>query len=73
MTATDLLGMGLIDGIIPEPAGGAQLDAEAAIAAVRQTLQSALAELSGVSPEQLIGERYKKFREMGNFFSEAAL
>ncbi len=73
MTATDLLGMGLIDGIIPEPAGGAHLDAETAIAAVRQSLQSALAELVGLSAEQLIEERYKKFREMGNFFSEAPL
>lgn len=73
MTATDLLGMGLIDGIVPEPAGGAHLDVEAAIAAVRRTLQSALAELAGLSVEQLIDERYKKFREMGNFFSEAAL
>lgn len=73
MTATDLLGMGLIDGIVPEPAGGAHLDREAAIAAVRQTLQGALAELCGLSVEQLIEERYKKFREMGNFFTEAAL
>ncbi len=73
MTSTDLLGMGLIDGIIPEPDGGAHLNPEAAIAGVRQTLQNALAELAGRSAEQLIEERYKKFREMGNFFSEAAL
>ncbi len=73
MTATDLLGMELIDGIIPEPAGGAHLDAEAAIAEVRLTLRSALAELADLPAEQLINERYKKFREMGNFFSEAAL
>ncbi len=73
MTATDLLGMGLIDGIVPEPSGGAHLDPEAAIGAVRQTLQIALAELAGLSVEQLIDERYKKFREMGNFFSEDAL
>ena len=73
MTATDLLGMKLIDGVVSEPAGGAHLDPEAAIAAVRQILQSAFAELNGLSAEQLIQERYRKFREMGNFFSEAPL
>ncbi len=50
MTATDLLGMKLIDGIVPEPPGGAHLDPESAIAAVRQTIAAALAELAGSSP-----------------------
>ncbi len=72
MTATDLLAMGLIDGIVPEPPGGAQLDAESAIAAVRTTLKQALRELSSLSIEQLIDERYNKFRQMGNFFEEAS-
>jgi acetyl-CoA carboxylase carboxyl transferase subunit alpha len=70
MTANDLLEMKLIDGIIPEPEGGAHLDPEVVIAAVRRTVQSALAELAGLSTETLIEERYQKFREMGNFFSE---
>ncbi len=39
MTASDLLGMKLIDGIVPEPPGGAHLDAEAAISALRLTLK----------------------------------
>jgi acetyl-CoA carboxylase carboxyl transferase subunit alpha len=73
MTADDLLEMKLIDGIIPEPAGGAHLDPEVAIAAARRTLQSALDELAGVSTEALIEKRYQKFREMGNFFSEASI
>ncbi len=73
MTASDLLTMKLIDGIVPEPPGGAHLEPEAAIAAVRLTLQQALAELAGLSANQLIEERYQKFREMGNFFTEAAL
>jgi acetyl-CoA carboxylase carboxyl transferase subunit alpha len=73
MTANDLLEMKLIDGIIPEPEGGAHLDPEVAIAAVRRTVQSALGELTGLSTRALIEQRYQKFREMGNFFSEAKL
>ncbi len=73
MTADDLLGMKLIDGIVPEPEGGAHLDHDAAIAALRETLKRALSELTGLSAEQLIDERYNKFREMGNFFDEAHL
>ncbi len=73
MTASDLLGMKLIDGIVPEPPGGAHLDPEATVSAARTTLQSALGELAGLSVEQLIEQRYQKFRGMGNFFREATL
>lgn len=73
MTASDLLRMKLIDGIVPEPEGGAHLDPEAAIAAVGQTLREALHELSLSSGEQLVDDRYRKFREMGNNFYEGAL
>ncbi len=73
MTANDLLGMNLIDGIVPEPSGGAHLDPETAIAAVRQTVAAALAELSSSSARELIDSRYEKFRQMGNFFHEAHL
>jgi acetyl-CoA carboxylase carboxyl transferase subunit alpha len=71
LTAPDLVELGLIDGIVPEPEGGAQNDPDAAAASLRSTLTSALAELSALSPEQLIEERYTKFRRMGNFYSEA--
>ncbi|MBV8833529.1 MAG: acetyl-CoA carboxylase carboxyl transferase subunit alpha, partial [Acidobacteriaceae bacterium] len=73
LTASDLVKMKLIDGIIPEPEGGAHLDPERAKEAVRETLKKALSELAPLSPEQLIDQRYRKFREMGNFFSEASL
>jgi len=71
MTATDLLEMKLIDGIVPEPEGGAHLDPEAAVQALRQTLKHAFDELQNTKPEHFVEERYKKFREMGNFFTEA--
>jgi acetyl-CoA carboxylase carboxyl transferase subunit alpha len=70
ITADDLLELKVIDGIVPEPPGGAHLDAEAAIAALRETLKKALSELSAYPPDQLIRDRVKKFRQMGNFFSE---
>ncbi len=72
LTATDLLEMKLIDGIVPEPPGGAHLDPDFAIQSLHHTLKDALDQLSGLPPEQLMEERYVKFRNMGNFFSEAS-
>ena len=70
ITAPDLLKLRLIDGIIPEPGEGAHTDPDAAAEAVRTTLRSSLAELSGMTPKQLIDDRYHKFRNMGAFFTE---
>ena len=72
MTAPDLLELGLIDGIVPEPGGGAHADPDQAAEALAHTLRQSLAELAGMSPDQLIGERYEKFRRMGSFFTESA-
>lgn len=71
LTAPDLLELGLIDDIVPEPEGGAQENYDDAAAALKTTLIAAEQELSGLTPEQLIDDRYRKFRNMGNFFSEA--
>jgi acetyl-CoA carboxylase carboxyl transferase subunit alpha len=68
LTAQDLLGLKLIDGIVPEPPGGAQEDHEAAAANLRKQLLLSLDELSFLSPAQLVEQRYHKFRNMGNFF-----
>jgi acetyl-CoA carboxylase carboxyl transferase subunit alpha len=73
ITADDLLEMKLIDGIVPEPDGGAHLSPDSAIAALRVTLKQALSELAGRSPEKLIAERVAKFRQMGSFFFENPL
>jgi acetyl-CoA carboxylase carboxyl transferase subunit alpha len=72
MTAPDLLELGLIDGIIPEPGEGAHSDPDNAAEAVGLILRVALQELSGMTPLQLIDERYTKFRNMGAFFTESA-
>lgn len=65
LTAVDALDLGLIDGIIPEPPGGAHSDYEAAALALRAQLLAALGELREQSPEALMAARYKKFRMMG--------
>jgi len=69
LTAQDLLGYRLIDGIIGEPEGGAQNDYDQAADSIRPTLRGALAELAPVPPARLIEDRYAKFRAMGNFFA----
>jgi len=70
MTASDLLALGLIDGIVPDPGEGAHSDPDQAAESLRLTLRSALAELSVRTPQQLIEDRYDKFRRMGSFFSD---
>ena len=70
MAASDLKSLGLIDGIIPEPPEGAHTDHDKAAEFVKQAIRTTLEELSCRSDKELIDDRYKKFREMGNFFEE---
>jgi acetyl-CoA carboxylase carboxyl transferase subunit alpha len=70
ITASDLMRLGLIDGIIPEPPGGAQDDFDRAAQLLQQTLTAALTELKGLTAKQLTDQRSEKFRQMGNFFTE---
>jgi acetyl-CoA carboxylase carboxyl transferase subunit alpha len=57
--------------VIPEPLGGAHQDHNAAIANLRKAVTKQLTELSKLSPEQLLAERYKKFRRVGEFAGDA--
>jgi acetyl-CoA carboxylase carboxyl transferase subunit alpha len=68
LTAEDLEHFGLIDGIIPEPPGGAQEDPDAAAENLRQGIRAGLDALSDMDGERLVDHRYTKFRVMGNFF-----
>jgi acetyl-CoA carboxylase carboxyl transferase subunit alpha len=70
MTAPDLLELGLIDGIVPEPGEGAHADPDGASESLARCLRQALDSLAGVSSAELIEERYEKFRRMGSFFTE---
>ncbi len=65
ITAEDLKGLGIIDGIIPEPLGGAHRDPEKVIAATGDTIAQALSELAGRSGDELRSDRRQKFLNMG--------
>jgi acetyl-CoA carboxylase carboxyl transferase subunit alpha len=70
LTAPDLIQLGIVDGVIPEPEGGAHEDHDRAAELMRETLRTALADLSKHSCKDLADQRYEKFRKMGSFFSE---
>lgn len=65
ITAQDIYRFGVIDGIIPEPKGGAHRDARWQAEQIGQTLRQSLKELSAMSKEQLVEHRYNKFRAIG--------
>jgi len=68
MTAEDLVGFGLVDGIIPEPRGGAHEDYDEAARLLKTQLVKSLEELTKLSANAAVQARYDKFRRMGNFF-----
>jgi acetyl-CoA carboxylase carboxyl transferase subunit alpha len=67
LCAPDLVKMGLVDGVIPEPAGGAHCDPEQAADNIRATIEKELQVLSKTPIEKLLTSRYEKFRRMGVF------
>ena len=72
LTAQDLLQFKVIDGIIPEPLGGAHRDPEAMAKNISETILAAFEELKGKTAGKLIEERYKRFRKIGSFLEETA-
>ena len=71
ITAPDLLKLGVIDGIVPEPTGGAHRNWEETAENLRGPLRDALWELRSRTPEELAAERYEKFRKIGVFEESA--
>jgi acetyl-CoA carboxylase carboxyl transferase subunit alpha len=65
ITSEDLKSLGIIDGIIPEPLGGAHRDPDSVIAAAGDVINNALAELNSRTGEQLRNDRRQKFLNMG--------
>jgi acetyl-CoA carboxylase carboxyl transferase subunit alpha len=65
ITAPDLLQLGVVDEIIPEPPGGAHTDPEAMCRRVGDVIAKALDELSRLNPQELTARRYDKFRALG--------
>ncbi len=70
-TADDALALGCVDGLVPEPGEGAHTAPEEAARALGQKLAEELGALQKLSPEQLLDQRYRKFREMAPFYATA--
>jgi len=69
LTAEDLKELSLIDGIIPEPPGGAHENPDGAAENLQMWIRASLKELEHLTPNELVQQRYSKFRKMGNFFT----
>jgi acetyl-CoA carboxylase carboxyl transferase subunit alpha len=67
MTAPDLLQLRVVDRIVEEPAGGAHHDPAAAARLVDAVLSETLAELLAMTPDELVEDRYARFRALGAF------
>jgi acetyl-CoA carboxylase carboxyl transferase subunit alpha len=65
LTAPDLLALGVIDEIVPEPVGGAHTNPSAAATLLDSALSRTLAMLNAASSEGRLEARYQKFRQMG--------
>jgi acetyl-CoA carboxylase carboxyl transferase subunit alpha len=72
ITAKDLIELGCVDGIIPEPPGGAHTDHAQAAELLDVALQEHLAALKKLPLGDLLETRYKKFRNMAQFFQVEA-
>jgi acetyl-CoA carboxylase carboxyl transferase subunit alpha len=70
LTAKDLSGFGITDEIVPEPEGGAHRDYDRVAKSVGEAIRRHLAELKQMTPEQLVADRYRKYRAMGVYTSE---
>ncbi len=71
LTATDLLRFGIIDEIVPEPLGGAHRDPKQLAESLRDAIRRHLDDLHALDAEQLVRDRYAKFRRMGEFEEQA--
>jgi len=67
LTAAHLMELGLVDGVVPEPQGGAHHDHQGAAARLKKALVENLDALAKESPAKLLAARYDKFRAMGVF------
>ena len=67
LVAPDLMELGLIDGVIPEPIGGAHHDHEATAISFREHISQELDHLCSLRTETLLQQRYDKFRRFGEW------
>ncbi len=67
LTPNDMLGNGLIDGIIKEPLGGAHTDPETTFQTVKKEIKKQLSEINSLDAQERIEKRIEKFTAMGEF------
>ena len=67
LTGVELIKLGVIDGVIPEPLGGAHRDPKATAEEIKKTIVENLEELSKLSGDELVEDRYEKYRSMGEY------
>ena len=65
ITAQDLVGLGIVDRIVTEPAGGAHSDPDAAIQVVGDAIEEELKALSNMSADELVKQRADRFYAIG--------
>jgi acetyl-CoA carboxylase carboxyl transferase subunit alpha len=68
MTGSDMVKLGLVDDVIPEPPGGAHEDYDEAARFLKERLIRTLDDLGHLTANELLQTRYAKFRKMGSFF-----
>ena len=71
-TSRDLFGFGVVDDIIEEPLGGAHRDHQQMALRLKTYLNKALRDLTNTELDQLLQDRYEKFRRMGVFLEQKA-
>jgi acetyl-CoA carboxylase carboxyl transferase subunit alpha len=69
ITAPDLLQLGVVDTIVEEPTGGAHQDHDGAAARLDRALWTTLSSLDKLGPEELVEDRYRRFRKLGAFLA----
>ncbi|WP_258104631.1 acetyl-CoA carboxylase carboxyltransferase subunit alpha [Marinoscillum sp. MHG1-6] len=67
LTATDMLGNKLVDGVIREPLGGAHLDMKASATELKKAILTNIKELNKLKPDERISQRIEKFGSMGAY------
>lgn len=67
LTAPELLELGIIDGMIKEPLGGAHRDPGSTAKEIKKAVMESLKELQSMAPEELVQKRYEKYRNIGHY------
>ncbi len=71
LTPPDLLELGIVDDVVPEPLGGAHRDVQAMAAAIKTCILKHISELSKLTPDELINARYERYRRIASFVEDA--